>query len=81
MTVLISEADQEAASGWRTTYSGSVASTGEDIKYLEANAPDWVLEYLLAGKLPAAQTPKFSFVVLPWKGGKLEDVLPEMPNG
>ena len=43
--------------------------------------PFWLLEYLLANKIPPVPTVKISFVLLPWKSkDSNEEPLPELLN-
>lgn len=72
---------EEAPPSWRTTYRGTVASVGGDVRTLETTMPLWLLEFLLANKGSAVQVIKVSFVLLPYpvKGGG-EGTLPELLN-
>ncbi|KAK1227165.1 hypothetical protein PQX77_009799 [Marasmius sp. AFHP31] len=76
MTVTISD-------GHTTFYRGTMHNMGHDVKLLEEVMPLWLMECLLANKLPAppAQV-KVSFILLPWQGEGLseEEKLPELLN-
>ncbi|KZT30117.1 WD40 repeat-like protein [Neolentinus lepideus HHB14362 ss-1] len=72
---------EEAASGWKTLYKGSVASTGNDMKALEEAMPFWLLEYLLANRVTPIPVSKVSFILLPYPArGPDEERLPELLN-
>ena len=80
MPLLISE-ESPSGSGWMILYRGQVASTGLDARVLEEVMPFWLLEYLLANKIPPVPTVKISFVLLPWKSkDSNEEPLPELLN-
>ncbi|EPQ53055.1 hypothetical protein GLOTRDRAFT_45540 [Gloeophyllum trabeum ATCC 11539] len=77
-SLIISE---EAASGWKTLYRGSVSSTGADMRALEEAMPFWLLEYLLANKVAPIPVSKVSFVLLPYPAKTPdEERLPELLN-
>ena len=72
---------EECPSGWTTLYRGQVSTTGIDARTLEEVMPFWLLEYLLANKIPPVPTVKISFVLLPWKSkDSNEEPLPELLN-
>ena len=80
--VLVSE-EAEAGSGWTTLYRGQVGSTGAagDVKALEQAMPVWLLEFLLANKIPPIPMVKISFVLLPFPSrGEGDEQLPELLN-
>jgi hypothetical protein len=52
-------------SGWTTLYHGLVSGMDHDVEAIEASAPLWVLECILANKIVQPNV-KVSFVVLPW---------------
>ena len=79
MPLLISE-ESPSGSGWMILYRGQVASTGLDARVLEEVMPFWLLEYLLANKIPPVPTVKISFVLLPFGGREGEERLPELLN-
>jgi len=90
--IILSEAYNEAASGWKTTYQGlyGMQTSEEDMIALGRDMPEWVLEFLLANTVNGVvggggvgHSQKFSFLVVPWKGAKEGDRqhLPELLAG
>ncbi|CCL98378.1 uncharacterized protein FIBRA_00373 [Fibroporia radiculosa] len=72
---------EEAASGWTTLYRGQVANTGGDMRILEELLPYWLLEYLLANRVPPVPVTKISFVLLPYPSRDSHgEQLPELLN-
>lgn len=66
-------------SSWTTIYDGLVSSASDDVNLIEATAPLWVLECLLANKITQQSMVKLSFMVVPWNKGD-DDPLPELLN-
>ncbi|KAJ7591000.1 hypothetical protein C8J56DRAFT_1003600 [Mycena floridula] len=78
LAILISE---EAPSGYKMVYRGTVSSTALDIGLLEDEMPVWLVEYLLLNRIPVLPTQaKMSFVLLPWPAKGDEEQLPELLN-
>ncbi|CAG7850929.1 WD repeat-containing protein 48 homolog [Serendipita indica DSM 11827] len=85
--ILISEASPKAASGWAPVYRGLYATQpqNEDLGALEMELPAWILEFLLNNKVggvvgggsPAAAQ-KLGFMIVPWKGSKSTQDLPDL---
>ncbi|KAF9510485.1 hypothetical protein BS47DRAFT_1300152, partial [Hydnum rufescens UP504] len=73
--VMISE-QAVGESGWTILYHGLVSGTDLDVEAIEAAAPLWALECLLANKIPQPNA-KVSFMVLPWNKGDAP-ALPEL---
>jgi WD repeat-containing protein 48 len=71
---------EEVPSGWKTTYRGTVSSTGLDITALEDAMPSWLAEYLLLNKAPAIPIIKVGFVLLPYQSKEPSERLPELLN-
>jgi WD repeat-containing protein 48 len=59
---------EETQSGWSNIYRGTVASTGHDSALLEKVMPLWLMQYLLANKIPVVPNIKVSFGVALWSG-------------
>jgi WD repeat-containing protein 48 len=58
-----------------------VCTAGVDSRILEEVMPFWLLEYLLANKIPPIPTVKVSFVLLPYRSkDPSEEQLPELLN-
>lgn len=76
--VMISE-QPTGEGGWTVIYEGSVSSTKDDMREIEATAPLWLLESLLSNKPLLQNTAKISFMVTPWNKGDVQD-LPELLN-
>ena len=76
--IIISE-QPSGESGWTMIYHGLAASTEQDMVSIEAAAPFWLLEYLLANKAPQQSTVKISFTITRW-GKSTSDPLPELGN-
>ncbi|PPQ84564.1 hypothetical protein CVT26_002896, partial [Gymnopilus dilepis] len=77
-TIIISE---EAQPSYNVLYRREVGRLREDVAALEEAMPGWLAEYLLLGKVPMqGQQAKISFVLMPWRGGEEEEVLPELLN-
>ena len=87
--IILSEAYNEAASGWKPTYQGlyGMQASEGDMIALKRETPDWVLEFLLANTVTGivggggvGHSQKFSFLVVPCKSAKEGDQqsLPEL---
>ena len=57
---------EETQSGWSNIYRGTVANVGQDTALLEKIMPLWLMQYLLANKVPLVPNIKVSFGVAPW---------------
>jgi len=71
---------EETSFGWTTAYRGTVGTTGLDARVLEETMPMWLLEYLLANKVPMVPVTKIGFVLLPYPVRKGEEQLPDLLN-
>ncbi|CDZ97690.1 Conserved WD40 repeat-containing protein [Phaffia rhodozyma] len=78
VAIVIDEESRDAGA-WAVTYRGSVAHASHEVDTLEMTLPSWVLEYLLAGRVPVKETVNMSFVLEPCKFGL--GAMAEMPNG
>lgn len=77
-TIVIDE-ESKNAGAWAVTYRGSVTQASQELNTLEMALPDWVLEFLLAGRIPNKETVKLSFLLEPFEKGPKG--MGEMPNG
>jgi WD repeat-containing protein 48 len=80
-TNLVYSVSEQAKSSdvWTVIYRGLAGTTDGDEAQVMAVAPLWILEYLLAGRVPAVEPLKITFLLQPWSQGG-DDDLPEMPE-
>lgn len=71
---------EETSFGWATAYRGTVGTTGLDARGLEVAMPVWLLEYLLASRVPPVPVTKIGFILLPYPAKKGEEQLPDLLN-
>lgn len=61
-------------------YRGLVSTGVVDTQEIEMTSPNWLLDTLLANRIPAKEPPKITFVLTPWNAVNTAG-LEELPQG